>query len=38
MDMSFIQKIMKKIEIPIIIRFVLRDQLLLNLKLIIMAS
>ena len=38
MDMSFIPKSMVKIERSIILEFVLRDQLLTSLKLIIIKS
>jgi hypothetical protein len=38
MDMSFILKSMVRVERPIIMDFVLRDQLLMNLKLIIIRS
>ena len=37
-NMYFILKIMEKVKIPIIVVFVLKDQFLMNLKLIIMAS
>jgi hypothetical protein len=36
--MSFILKNMVKVEKPIIVKFVLRDQLLMSLKLIVMRS
>jgi len=38
MDMSFILKSMVRVERPIIVEFMLRDQLLMSLKLIIMGS
>jgi hypothetical protein len=38
MNMSFILKSMVKVKRPIIIEFVLRDQLLMSLKLIVIGS
>jgi hypothetical protein len=38
MNMSFIPKSMKEIERPIIVEFLLNDQLLMNLKFIIMRN
>lgn len=38
MNISFILKSMVKIEIPIIVEFILKDQFLRNLNLIIMGS
>jgi hypothetical protein len=38
MNMSFIPKSMKGIERPIIVEFLLNDQLLMNLKFIIMRN